>query len=84
MENRTVRDKNLEAIISDILDKSSIRNPRQGRRMDLLRVKRSGASHSKILMKLEEIFKLGEYDKVTGAAFLTHFSWSSPMELCRK
>ena len=42
-----------------------------GRKLDLLRVKRRGASHSDFLMKLEEIFRLVEYERITGPIFLT-------------
>ena len=57
LENREVTAQNLNDIIADILDKSAIRNTVHGRKMDLLRVKRRGASHSDVLMKLEEIFR---------------------------
>ena len=71
LENREVTAQNLDDIIADILDKSAIRNTVHGRKMDLLRVKRRGASHSDFLMKLEEIFRLVEYEKITGPVFLT-------------
>ena len=54
------------------MDESSISNPVHGRRTVLLSVKRNGASHSDFLMNLEEQFKLVEYEKMTGPAFLTH------------
>ena len=46
--------KNLDAIITDILDESSLRNPVHRRRMAHLRVKRNGTSHSDFLMNLEK------------------------------
>ena len=80
LKNRKVKEKNLEAIIADFLEESCVRNPVHYRRMDLLRIKREGSSHSDFLMKLEEIFNLVEYDKMTGTAS----SWRSPTALCRR
>ena len=63
--------KNLDTIITDILDESSLRNPVHRRRMALLRVKRNGASRLDFLMSLEEQFILVKYDEMTGPVFLT-------------
>ena len=56
LENRRARTKNPDDSIANI--KSSIRNPVHGRRMDPLRAKRKGASHSELLMNQ---FRLVEY-----------------------
>ena len=69
---RKVKEKDLESIIADILKESCIINPIHNQKIDLLREKRAGTSHSGLLMKLEEKFNLVEYDKMTGPAFVTH------------
>ena len=61
LENRRVITKNADDSIANILDKSCIRNPVHGRRMDPLRAKRKGASHSDLLMNLKDQFRLVEY-----------------------
>ena len=80
----TWRAKNLEDIISGIMDESSIRNPIHRRRLDLLRAKRNVACHYDFLMKLEEICKLVEYVKMTGAAFLKHLLLEQSDRVMRK
>ena len=67
-----MKEKGLAEIIADILKDSSIVNPVQSRRMDLLKEKRSNPSHSYFLIRLEEKFNLIVYENMTGDAFLTH------------
>ena len=69
LEKRGIKTKNLDAIIANILDESSLKAPVNGTRMALLRVKRNGASHSNFLINLEEQFRLVAYEMMTGPAF---------------
>ena len=69
LEKRGIKTKNLDAIIANILDESSLKAPVNGTRMALLRVKRKGESHSNFLINLEEQFRLVAYEMMTGPAF---------------
>ena len=81
---RKVKEKDLESIIADILKESCIINPIHNQKIDLLREKRAGTSHSGLLMKLEEKFNLVEYDKITGPPFVTHIVWRKPTPPCKR
>ena len=70
-----------KATTADILDKSSIRYPIH---WEVRSLKRNSASHSDFLMKPDEILKLVEYEKMNGAAFLTHLFLEQSDEVMQK
>ena len=69
LEDRNAKEKNLEAIVADIPDEICVRNLIHKR-------KRAGSSYSDFLAKIEEIFNLVEYNKMTWAPFLTGVQWN--------
>ena len=64
-------DKTLDQIIEIIMDKSDARNPLHSRRMELLRVKKTG-SHSDYLFNLEQIGELIDINSLTLNALIMY------------
>ena len=71
MIHRGIKEKNLEEIMELILEESSGRNPLHQRRIELMRVRKTG-SHGDFFFQLEEHMSLIEFDKLTKEALLTH------------
>ena len=71
MIHRGIKEKNLEEIMGLILEESSGRNPLHQRRIELMRVKKTG-SHGDFFFQLEQHMSLIEYDTLTKEALLTH------------
>ena len=64
-----IKKKNLEGIVNLILKESSGRNPLHQRRIELLRVKKTG-SHSDFFLQLEQHISLIEINKLIKEALL--------------
>ena len=67
-----LKTKDLEEVVSLILEESEGRNPLHQRCMELLHCKKAAANHSEFLFKMEELVALIEFEKMTEASFITH------------
>ena len=64
-------DKSLDEIITMILEESNARNPLHARRMQMLRIKKSG-SHSDFLYQLEQMSDLIDFKSLTCSSLVMH------------
>ena len=71
MIQKDIKKKNLEGSVNLNPEESSGRNPLHQKRIELLRVKKTG-SHTDFFFKLEQHISLIEFDKLAKEALLTH------------
>ena len=71
VQRGVTEDKTLDQIIEIIMDESDARNPLHSRRMELLRVKKTG-SHSDYLFNMEQIGDLMDIKSLTLDALIMH------------
>ena len=72
MVAKQVKEKDLGAAMSVVLEVASDNNPVHGRRMDLLKLRRGTMDHSTFLFKLEELMELTIYQEWSKEKMIIH------------
>merc|ERR1711888_382569 len=72
MVAKKVKEKNLQAAMTVVLEVASDNNPVHGCRMDLLKLRRGTMDHSSFLFKLEELMEMTVYQEWSKEKMIIH------------